>query len=239
MPAPRVKTQIIVECDWVDAGIDIAGCEQGGEGRGKAEASTFVRIIKRLDAETVAREHHAPAFAFCNRESEHALEALDAARPPGVVTFQNDFGVAVREEAITFALEFASQLAEIVDAAVERDCESEFAIDHRLVGRGTQIENAQTPVAERNIALRIHAACIRPTMSEIACYGLGDSRTRSVAAASYFTADSTHNVRQQYYSLMRHERDPNKKSPCRLPDIVLSYGENLCALRRFNKLARE
>ena len=65
-------------------------------GRVEAKRSAAVfGIIQRLDAEPIAREHDTAGFALGNREREHAVEALDAARPPGVIGLEDDFGVAV------------------------------------------------------------------------------------------------------------------------------------------------
>src|SRR5690606_29464472 len=59
-----VKAEIVVKRYRVDAGVDSAGREQRGQGRREAKTSATFRIVKRFDAEPVARENHAPAFAL-------------------------------------------------------------------------------------------------------------------------------------------------------------------------------
>src|SRR4249920_2048828 len=140
--------------DRIERRVDAAAREQRRQGRGEADEATAFGVIERLDAETVARQHDAAGIALPQRKGEHALEALHAIRAPGVIRFQDDFGVAVGEEAITLALQLRAQLAEIIDAAVESDSEPKLVVGHRLLRGGCQIKDAETPVAERLPALR-------------------------------------------------------------------------------------
>ena len=121
--------------------------------------------IKGFDAKAVARKNDAPAISLPDREREHAVKALDAARAPLFICFEDDFGVALGKEAIAFFPQFAAQLAKIIDAAVERDREPKFAVDHRLVGRRFRVENAKTPMSQANTILREQAVRIRPASS--------------------------------------------------------------------------
>src|SRR5205814_10515225 len=103
----------------IGRGVDAAAREQRRQGRGETDEATAFAVIEWLDAEAVARQHDAAGIPLPQRKGEHALEALDAIRTPGVVRFQDDLGVAVGEEAIALALELRAQLAEIIDTAVE------------------------------------------------------------------------------------------------------------------------
>jgi hypothetical protein len=51
-------------------------------------------------------------------------------------------------------LQLGAQGTKVVNAAVENDCQAEFGIDHRLLGRLGQIENAQSAMTEGNVPLR-------------------------------------------------------------------------------------
>jgi hypothetical protein len=146
----------------IDCGIHIARRQQGGQRGSKAETAGPLRIVQRLDAEPVARQDDAPAIAFPDRECEHPIKSLDAARSPFLVGFEDDFGVALGEESIAFAREFAAQFAEIIDAAVEDDGKAEFRIDHRLGGCGGKIDDAEPAMAERHTILREGATGVRP-----------------------------------------------------------------------------
>jgi hypothetical protein len=108
-----------------------------------------------------------------------------------VIRFQDDFGVAVGEEAIALALQLRAQLAEIIDAAVESDSEPKLVVGHRLLRGGCQIKDAETPVAERLPALREHAGRIRPARA----HGFRHRRERSkrhLAPRPDFPAYSAH-----------------------------------------------
>jgi len=155
-----VKAHVVGEADAVDRRVDIASREQGGERRGEADAALGLGQIERLDAETVAGEHHAARVALLDGEREHALEAVDAPRPPGVPGLEDDLGVAGREEAVALGLEFGAQLGIVVDAAVERDREAEFAVAHRLRGLLREVDDLQPSVAEAGAVADQHATAV-------------------------------------------------------------------------------
>jgi hypothetical protein len=94
--------------DRIDAGVNAARSKQRRQRRSKTQAPGKLGVVKRLDAEPVAHEHDATGIALPHRKSEHAVEALDAARPPFGIGFENDFGVALREEAIALRREIAA-----------------------------------------------------------------------------------------------------------------------------------
>ena len=150
----------------VDVGVDAAGGDDRRQGRGEAQTVLRVGEIERLDAEPVARQHDAAAVALPDREREHAVEALDTARAPGVIGLDDDLGVAFGEEAIALRFERAPQVAEIVDAAVEHDGEAERRIEHRLLAGRREIEDAQPAVAERDATLGEEAARVRAAWRE-------------------------------------------------------------------------
>src|SRR5581483_1258765 len=87
---------------------------------------------------------------------------IDTARPPLGIGLEDDLRVAAREKAIALVHQLAAQLAVIVDAAVESDRETELRIDHRLLGGGSKIDNAEPAMPERGAILCKRAAGIRP-----------------------------------------------------------------------------
>jgi hypothetical protein len=58
-----------------------------------------------------------------------------------MISLQDNFGITFGEETITFGLELCAQFAEIINATVENDSETDFAIHHRLLGGGGKIED--------------------------------------------------------------------------------------------------
>jgi hypothetical protein len=89
-----------------------------------------------------------------------AVEALDAVRAPLGVSFEDDFGIPLREKTMAFGGQLVAQLPVIVDAAVEDDGQAELRIDHRLLRCGSEIDNAQPPMAERDAVLHERTAGI-------------------------------------------------------------------------------
>ncbi len=67
-------------------------------------------------------------------------------------------------------------------------------------------------MAERHVTAGIDATRVRSTMFEIGCYCLGDCRTRSVTANSYFAGYSTHIVFGNLFAVMGRRRDNIKKA---------------------------
>jgi hypothetical protein len=50
-----------------------------------------------------------------------------------MVSLQNDFRISLGKEPVTLGLQLASQVAIVVDAAVENNTQPEVRIDHRLL----------------------------------------------------------------------------------------------------------
>src|SRR5260221_12229874 len=75
---------------------------------------------ERLFAEAVARHEEVVAARVPDRKREHPAQALDAALAPMLVRAQQHLGVGIEREAAAERLGLASQLAKVVDLAVER-----------------------------------------------------------------------------------------------------------------------
>ena len=57
------------------------------------------------------------------------------------------------KKTVAFRAQFAAQLAVIIDAAVEHDRQPELGIDHRLLRRNVEIDDAEPAMSERNAIL--------------------------------------------------------------------------------------
>ncbi len=102
---------------------------------------------ERLFAEAVARHEEVLAARVPDRKREHPAQALDAALAPMLVRAQQHLGVGIEREAAAERLELASQLAKVVDLAVERQDQAGVVGAHRLA-RALGIDDGETPVAE-------------------------------------------------------------------------------------------
>src|SRR5689334_4566671 len=113
-----MEAQIMMQRSRIDVGIDATGCKERRQRGCKPQAVARFGKVERLDAESVARQHDAATVAFPDREREHTEKAFDAARAPRVIRLQDDFRVAIGEEAVAFPLQFGPQVTKIIDATV-------------------------------------------------------------------------------------------------------------------------
>src|SRR4051812_18508907 len=108
-----------------------------------------------------------------------------------MIGLENDLGVSFREKPIPLAAQLASQLAEIVDAAVEDQAKAEFTVEHRLLRGGGEVEDAQAAVTERHGPLRENARRIRPPRQHGFRHS-GQACERDISRSPQFSANSTH-----------------------------------------------
>ena len=182
-----------MQCSRIDRGIDVAHGQQSGQRRRKAEMARPFGVVQRLDAEPVARQHDAPGIALPDREGEHPVKTLNAAWSPFLVGFEDDFGVAPGEEPIAFGRKIAAQLAKIIDAAVEDDGKAQFRIDHRLLRRRREIDNAEPSMTERDATLRECAAGVRSARPH-SRHHRGEQTAGRVNIKSHLTANPAHSI---------------------------------------------
>ena len=118
-------------------------------GKGKVAVGQF-REEQRLLAEAIARQEKALLDAVPDRERPHAVEAQHAGFAPLLIGREDDFCVRFSAEDMPQRLQFAADLDEVVDLAVESDPVATFAEAHRLLAVLGQVEDRQSPVSERH-----------------------------------------------------------------------------------------
>ncbi len=187
-----VEAQVVVQCDGVDPGVDVAAGEQGGQRRREANACGVLGEVQRLDAEPVAAEEDPAAVALDDREGEHPLQVVDEAVAPVVVGLEEHLGVAVGEEAVAVPGQLLPQFLVVVDAAVPGDGQAEVRIDHRLGARFGQVDDLQATVAESHSALRPHARRVRSPGRHRFGHGRDGSDIRGLTIETHFTGGSAH-----------------------------------------------
>ncbi len=87
---------------------------------------------------------------------------------PLQIALQDDFGVAVGAEFRAARFEFAAQLSEIVDFAVENDGAAAGLVGHRLIGAVTRIHDRKAAEYQGPAGLGRASAGIRPAMKQVA-----------------------------------------------------------------------
>src|SRR3954452_23470451 len=149
-----MPAHIVMQRRRIDAGVYAAGRQQRRQARCEANPAFGVGQVQWLYAEAVARKHDPSAVPFPDCEGEHPAKSLDAPAAPGRIGLEDHLGVAIREEPVALRDQLCAKLAEIIDAAVEDDCEAERWIGHRLLRFGLKIEDAEAAMPEGDILLQ-------------------------------------------------------------------------------------
>src|SRR3546814_13993175 len=88
--------------------------------------------MERLHPRPVGREEQAAALMIVDREGEHTVEARQAVGAPLAPGGDDDFGIAAGAETMAAVLDFAAQLAEIVDLTIIGERDELVIARHRL-----------------------------------------------------------------------------------------------------------
>ena len=79
-----------------------------------------------------------------------------------MIRLDDDLGVAFGKEPVAEIAQFGFQLAVIVDTAVKDQAQAQLIVDHGLLGGRCQVEDAQSPMSERDCTLCKDSSRIRP-----------------------------------------------------------------------------
>ncbi len=160
---PQIRQRVVKRL-----GVDLAGqprmLQQRLELGAEEKPLGRFREVERLYTHWIARQYEAAAGNPCgpatlavvmNRECEDAVETVQHVQAVALVQMQQDLAVGPRHEPVAPIDELGSQLAEVVDLAVERQRQSAQhparrvrSCRHRLRSGTRQIENRQAPMAE-------------------------------------------------------------------------------------------
>ncbi len=163
-------------------------------GRVDAKRSVPLELgeVERLDAEAVANQRQPAAVALVEREGEHAVEALHAARPPFRPGLDDHLGVAGGREAVALGLELGAELGIIVDAAVEGDGQPQLGVDEGLRRGFGQVDDLQPPVGEPDRAANDRAGAVRAAGRHRVSHALEPRGRDSAAGEVDLSADAAH-----------------------------------------------
>ena len=123
------------KCDMarrIDRSIDLPAGNERFDLRRNPKSFAIVRVIKRLDAERIAREKKLIAPGVPNGEGVHASHPAQHRVAACFIEIKENFGVALRNEPPAALLEFFSQLAIIVNLAIKNNGERFVRVEHRL-----------------------------------------------------------------------------------------------------------
>ena len=152
-----VKVYLRFDCTGLKQSFDL-GCE-------KQISLIVVDVIKRLDPHSVAGDEKLTFRFVPDRKGKHAPQILDAIASVGFVQMQDRLGVAAVLKFVAASDEIFAMVGVVIDLAVINDRASAVAVKHRLRSVG-DIDDAQAPVAETDVAIDINAPVIRPAMMQ-------------------------------------------------------------------------
>ena len=109
-----------------------AGREQRLDLRAEADACGDRRVVERLHADAIARQHDSTAAAVEHGDPEHAAQRLDERVAALFVEVDDHLGVAGALEPVTAGEELGAQLAMVVDLAVRDHRDGAVLVLHRL-----------------------------------------------------------------------------------------------------------
>src|SRR5437899_586728 len=148
--------------------------------------------MKRLFAQTVARNQQLAPTLVPKREREHAAQFLYALSAQLFVQMNNYFCVGVGIEAMAAGFELGTQLRKVVDLAVEYDPDRAIFIEDWLVSAGN-VDDAETPHSQPRILLRKQAFIVRPAMHDCLAHAMdGNLFDPLRPIRTYDSGDSAH-----------------------------------------------
>lgn len=140
--------------------------QQGLEFRTKRKAAIGqMRHEQRLHSQPVTGEEQAPSLQIVKRKREHAVQPGQALHAPFLPGSQDHLGIPIGVELCPARSQFAAQFAVVVDLAIEDDHRPAITGMHRL-RRSGQVDDRQTPMAQRHARRRPYPAAIRPAMDK-------------------------------------------------------------------------
>ena len=159
-----LAVQLLLETRVRQEGLDLAAPDQ---------TIALMLIVQRLDTEDVARKHQLLFLSVPNGDGEHAAQALEHARAPGLIAMHDGLGVAVGLKLVAHTLKLGTQLLEIVDLAVERDSHAAIGVLHGLVA-ALKVDDGQAAKAHSHIIVYEKALIIRAAMDNAIRHVLDD-----------------------------------------------------------------
>src|SRR5579871_554841 len=116
--------------------LDQAGIENGLNFGSKNQPAIFKVIIQRLDPQAVAGREQLSLAEIVDRESEHAIQLLQAVFSPQLIGVEQYLSVAGRAQLHALCLQLKGDFLVVVNFSIEDDPQVALLIRHRLMARG-------------------------------------------------------------------------------------------------------
>ena len=164
------RRRVAVAQEQVEGGrVERRALRQRGQHRAQLGAeddrAVVDAVVDELDAGRIARQHEAARAFVPDRQAEHAVQVVEHRAAPLLVAVDDDLGVGARAELVAQPFEFAPQLGEVVDLAVEHDPHRLLHVGHRLVAAG-QVDDRQAAKAQAERARVVEALVVGPAVGD-------------------------------------------------------------------------
>ena len=215
----ELEAQVLLECLAIEL-AGVGGVLQNTFDLGREdELAVLLRVVKRFDAEEIARAEKLACRAVPDGEREHAAQSVEHAFAPCEIAREQHFRVGFRLELPALRLEFGAKVLVVVDFPVEHD--GEIALREHGLGRAAwravghergggdgrvvfacranhglvavrQVDEREAAVPERDAAFRVEilALAVGPAMGHDVAHGL--ERGGVSAGRLGESADSAH-----------------------------------------------
>src|SRR5262245_55746877 len=162
--------QVVIERVCVDRTVELRQRHQRLQLRRERKDTTAMEIVEWLDAEAVADERKTMFLSIPNADGEHADESAYGPRhAPTLKGPKYYLGVRASSKTMTLSSHRLSDLAIVVDLAVEHQRVSAGLRLHRLVPCRRQVDNRESSESQRHPILWLHpdARIVWPAMRKL------------------------------------------------------------------------
>ena len=140
----------------VDPGVELRQRAERLQLRGEGQLSAGPSVVEGLFAEAVPGQVQPAVSPVPQSEGEHPLAGLERRfEPPGLDGAQQDLGIRSAPEGETFAHQALTELAVVVDLAVEDEDPPPVTRHHGLGALGAELHHGQSTVAQGHAMIRI------------------------------------------------------------------------------------
>ena len=142
-----IERQVVVQAGEIEGAWDLGVAEERFQLRAEVDIGAAPMEVKRLDPQTVPRQHETPARLRPEPDGKHAPQTREALDIPLLERVQNDFGVAMSPEPMPQGFQLSPQLGVIVDLTVEDNNGIAVLAAQRLVA-ATQVDDLEANRAQ-------------------------------------------------------------------------------------------
>ncbi len=148
--------------------------------------------VKRLDAQTIARQNKFAVAGIPDGESKHAAKFFDETFAIFLVEMKDDFGVRRGAEGMAALFEFAAQFGGVVSFAVVGDPGLAIGAGHGHAPAVAQVDNGESRVDQETGWKFLDALAVRAAMFHGGSHALGGWTQRIVRVCGGNPGDAAH-----------------------------------------------